>query len=121
MEKKMNSARCMWSMTLSHNIYSSHNLIKFKLERNKLKKILHVNLCAVLSCVQLFVIAWTVAQGPLCPWNFPGKNTGVGCHFEGIFLTQRLNLHFTSPALVGRFFITAPPGNPNTILLKIKC
>ena len=17
----------------------------------------------------------------LCPWNFPGKNTGVGCHF----------------------------------------
>ena len=22
----------------------------------------------------------------LCPWNFPGKNTGVGC--QGIFLTQ---------------------------------
>ena len=29
------------------------------------------------------------------PWNFPGKNTGVGCHFlfQGIFLTQGLNLH----------------------------
>ena len=29
----------------------------------------------------------------LCPWNFPGKNTGVGCHFllQGIFLTQGLN------------------------------
>ena len=29
----------------------------------------------------------------LCPWNFPGKNTGVGCHFllQGIFPTQRLN------------------------------
>ena len=27
---------------------------------------------------------------PLCPWDFPGKNTGVGCHFllRGIFLTQ---------------------------------
>ena len=26
----------------------------------------------------------------LCPWNFPGKNTGVGCHFllQGIFPTQ---------------------------------
>ena len=26
----------------------------------------------------------------LCPWNFPGKNTGVGCHFllQGIFLMQ---------------------------------
>ena len=29
----------------------------------------------------------------LCPWDFPGKNTGVGCHFlfQGIFLTQRFN------------------------------
>ena len=26
----------------------------------------------------------------LCPWGFPGKNTGVCCHFllQGIFLTQ---------------------------------
>ena len=26
----------------------------------------------------------------LCPWDFPGKNTGVGCHFlpQGIFPTQ---------------------------------
>ena len=31
----------------------------------------------------------------LCPWNFPGKNFGVGCHFhlQGIFLTQELNLY----------------------------
>ena len=30
----------------------------------------------------------------LCPWNFPGKSTGVGCHFllQGIFLTQGSNL-----------------------------
>ena len=30
----------------------------------------------------------------LCPWNSPGKNTGVGCHslFQGIFPTQGLNL-----------------------------
>ena len=29
----------------------------------------------------------------LCPWNSPGKNAGVGCHFflQGIFLTQELN------------------------------
>ena len=29
----------------------------------------------------------------LWPWNFPGKNTGVGCHFLllGVFPTQRLN------------------------------
>ena len=30
----------------------------------------------------------------LCPWDFPGKHTGVGCHFllQGIFLTLGLNL-----------------------------
>ena len=29
----------------------------------------------------------------LCPWDFPSKNTGVGCHFllQGIFLTQGSN------------------------------
>ena len=29
----------------------------------------------------------------LCPWDFPRKYTGVGCHFflQGIFLTQGLN------------------------------
>ena len=42
---------------------------------------------------------WTVAcQAPL-PWDFPGKNTGMGCHFllQGIFLTQGSNpslLHY---------------------------
>ena len=31
----------------------------------------------------------------LCPWDFPGKNTGVGCHFllQGFFPTWRLNPH----------------------------
>ena len=31
-----------------------------------------------------------------CPLYFPDKNTGVGCHFllQGIFTTQRSNLHF---------------------------
>ena len=33
----------------------------------------------------------------LGPWNFPGKNSGIGCHFllQGIFLTQRSNLHLS--------------------------
>ena len=31
----------------------------------------------------------------LCPWDFPGKNTGAVCHFllHGIFPTQESNLH----------------------------
>ena len=33
-------------------------------------------------------------HGPICPWDFLGKNTGVGCHFlfQWIFLTQGSNL-----------------------------
>ena len=29
----------------------------------------------------------------LCPWNFPGKNAGVGCHalLQGTLLTQGSN------------------------------
>ena len=29
----------------------------------------------------------------LCPWDFPSKNTGVGCRFllQGIFPTQGMN------------------------------
>ena len=47
-----------------------------------------------LSHVQVFMIPWIVAHQTLCPWNFPGKNTGVGYHFllQGIFSTQGLNL-----------------------------
>ena len=31
----------------------------------------------------------------LCPWDSPGKNTGVDCHvlLHGFFLTQGSNLH----------------------------
>ena len=47
----------------------------------------------VLSCfshVWLFVTPWTIATGLLCPWDSPGKNTGVGCHalLQGILPIQ---------------------------------
>ena len=40
------------------------------------------------------VIWWTIARQLLCPWDFPGKNARVNCHFlvQGIFLTQGPNL-----------------------------
>ena len=41
----------------------------------------------------------------LCPWDFPGKNPGVGCHFlhQGIFATEGSNLCL----LHWRFFTSA--------------
>ena len=54
---------------------------------------LSVCMC-MLSHVQLFEIPWTAATRLLYSWNFPVKNTKVGCHFllQGIFLTQGSNL-----------------------------
>ena len=48
-----------------------------------------------LVVVWLFVTLWTVARQAPESWNFPGKNTGVGCHFllQGIFSAQKANPH----------------------------
>ena len=51
-------------------------------------------LCVCVVCTQsltrisLFATPWIVAHHSPCPWNFLGKNTGVGCHFllQAIFL-----------------------------------
>ena len=52
----------------------------------------------------------------LCPWDFPGKNMGVGFHslLQGIFLTQGWNqFSLVSPAVAAGFFTTALPGKPH--------
>ena len=44
--------------------------------------------CYVVS--DSFVTPWAVACQVLCPWHFPGKNTGADCHshLQGTFWTQ---------------------------------
>ena len=59
----------------------------------------------------------------LHPWDFPGKDTGMGCHFrlQGIFLTQGSN---RSPALEADALTSEPPGKPLVymkIILEIIC
>ena len=77
----------------------------------------YVCLCAQsFSHIQLFATPWTA--GLLCPWGFPSKNTGVGCHFLllGIFQTQGWNssllclLHWQADSL------PSPPGKPLLVL-----
>ena len=53
-------------------------------------------MCA--KSLQLCITLWPYGLYPgrlLCPWDFPGKDTGVGCHalLQGIFPTQGLNQH----------------------------
>ena len=68
-----------------------------------------------------FVTLWTVATRLHCPWDFPYKNTGVGCHFllQGIFQTLGLNphllclMHWQADSLP-----LAPPGKPKKGVIK---
>ena len=59
-----------------------------------------VNVCmpSHFSCVPRFVTLWTVALRLLCPWDSPGKNTGMGCHalLQGIF-----PIYGSTPHLLG--------------------
>ena len=57
----------------------------------------------------------TVALRLLCPWNFPGKNTGVGWHFllQGNPPNPGIEpAPLVSPALVGVLLTTEPLGKP---------
>ena len=54
----------------------------------------------------------------LCPWNSPGKNTGVGCHIllQGIFPTQGSNPDL--PHCTKTLYHLSHQGHPLSCLLK---
>ena len=58
----------------------------------------------------------------LCPWDFPGKNTRVGCHFllQGIFLTLGSNLHFLQWQVVDSLPLTHHGSPKRKILYSLK-
>ena len=67
----------------------------------KLQRYLPLSLCVFVhacmraqSCLTLKLMNYSLPR-LLCPWNFPGKKTGVGCHFllQRLFLIQRSNLN----------------------------
>ena len=82
---------------------------------------LEVELTAVAQVLIASVVSHSVCPPGLsptrllCPWDSPGRNTGVGCHAlpPGIFLTQGSNLHLLCllPWQV-RPLPLVPPGKP---------
>ena len=62
------------------------------------------------SYVLLFATLWAEATRLLCPWDSPGKNTGMGCHFllQGIFPTQGSNPGL--PHCRQMVLLSEPPG-----------
>ena len=61
---------------------------------------------------------WTVACQLPCPYGFPGRNAGVGCHFllQGIFPTQASNPGL--PHCRQTPYTLSHQGNPTTKIWK---
>ena len=72
--------------------YLCHHDFSSLLHRTKFMSVLSV--CVVCYAQSCPTLCDPMDCTLLCPWNFPGKNTGAGCHFlhKRIFLTQGLNL-----------------------------
>ena len=74
-------------------------------------------LCVLLlcSCVSLLFPCGLQPARPLCPWQFPGKNTGVDFHFPLQGNLPGSGIEPMSTALASRLFPTEPPGKPKNI------
>ena len=72
----------------------------------------HVQLCNTMDCSP---------PGPSVHGNFPGKKTGVGCHFllQGIFLTQGSNPHLFQ--LLHWLDDSLPLSHPQSPMIIYRC
>ena len=69
------------------------SLISIQMDAYNISIDTKVKLLVAQSCLTLFdPMDYSLL---LCPWDSPGKNTGVGSHsrLQGIFPTQELNSH----------------------------
>ena len=115
-------SKSMWS---DNQIYFANKLILTWLCLVKIRVILEKKMIVLQYKILLLLLMlfnhwvmsnslWPHGLQPtrlLCTWEFPGKNTGMGCHFllQRIFPTQGLN----PCLLLGRgFFTTEPRGKP---------
>ena len=109
--EKGTSVHCWWECKLVQPLWRT---VRRFPKRTK-KRIAMCVCCSsvqLLSCVQLFATPWTIPTRILCPWNSPGKNTGVGSHsfLQGIFPTLGLNLGL--PHFRQIFLPSESPGKP---------
>ena len=92
--------RGLWDLSVLYDLWtnvSSHFSLKRQpsLGFGVFFFVISVNMC-MLNCSVMSDSLWPHGAWLLCPWDSPGKNAGVACHFllQGIFLTQGLNPSF---------------------------
>ena len=70
---------------------------------------LHARLCLTLcDPIDCSLPGWL-----LCPWDFPGKNTGMGLPCPSAGDIPDPGIETFSPSLAGGFFTIEPPGKPH--------
>ena len=90
--KKLSSEWFFNRTNLRSTIHKAERLVLLSWKKVKL-----------LSHVRLFATPWTVAYQALLPMDFPGKSTGVGCHFLLQEIFQSMDWTWVS-RIVGRRF-----------------
>ena len=128
-----------WHAAFHEFTKSQTQLISWTEQRNMCISFIRRNICIFYSDKKnaLFVVFYCslVAQwcltllwphGPLlarllCPWDFLGKTTEVGCHFllQRIFVTQGLNRSLCLSCNAVRLFTAVTAEDKNCILLII--
>ena len=69
-----------------------------------------------LNHVQVFVTPWPIVPARfLCPWDFLGKNTGVGCHCPSPGDLPDPRIEPSSPILQADALPSEPPGKPRLL------
>ena len=107
---RLNFKRILWPFTLPATVCSS--LL------NSLLYLSFILWYLVVSGVQLFCDPMNYSlPGSSGSWDFPGKMTGVGCHFLLQGNLPDPGIKPTSLALAGGFFTTEPPGKPHNSFL----
>ena len=100
-------------LSVTYSVWSTGSLL-LRAEGSPHRSLKTLRLKWLCVCVNCSVVSDSLQPRGLCPWNFPGKNTGVDCHFllQRIFPTQGSNQ--TSCIADGFFAInqSEPPGKP---------
>ena len=73
---------------------------------------------SVCSVVSDSVTPWTIAHQVHLSMDFPGENTGMGCHFLLQGNLPNPGIKPGSPALQADSLPTEPPGKPREVLIK---
>ena len=76
-----NLLHCRWILYCLSHQGSPRMFITFIFDKTKKETIINIILFSRKVVSDSFVTPWTVPARLLCPWDFPSKNTGMGCHF----------------------------------------